>query len=507
MLKYFITLVAAALLGSCLEPPHPCDIGASPLSCDATVKETEPYMTIQEDMSLTEGGSVGTAEVKLYFRTPNDTVVVDVASADTTEATVSPSTLTFTTSNWSTAQTVTVTPVNDYIDDDNQTVSITASINDSSTGDDYYDALSDMSVTASIADIHTAGVTINTASHTVAEGGGTSTFTYVLNSQPLANVTVATTDNDATEAASSPSSLTFTTSNWNTPQTITITGQTDNIDDGNVNSTITVATTSTDTKYNSLSNTINVTTTDIDTANFVIAQSGGSSTTTETGGTDTYTVVLATIPTSSVRLNISSDDTGEIQVSPSSVTFDNTDWNIPKTITMTGQNDDRADGSQTSTISTGVDSFFTSDTNYSGLSNQTFTATNLDNDNVGITIACCNIDTGRNGSSRPQSIRIPENGGTATYTVVLDSQPYNNVTLTIVDIWIAKSSSSPDNITFTTSNWNTPQTVTVTSLNNNDQETPNDEFTVRTGNPITSSDSAYSGLNFKITWFDQIDDD
>jgi large repetitive protein len=506
MLKQFILFGAALLLVGC-KPVHPCDIGASPLSCDIVESIPEPYMTITKDMSLTEGGSAGTAEVKLHFRKPDGTVVVDVASADTTEATVSPSTLTFTTSNWETAQTITVTPVNDYIDDDNQTVSITASINDGSTGDDYYDALSDMSVTASIADIHTAGVTVNTSSHTVAEGGGTSSFTYVLDTKPSANVIVATTDNDATEAASSPSSLTFTTSNWNTPQTITITGQTDNIDDGNVNSSITVASSSTDTKYNSFSNTINVTTTDIDTANFVIAQSSGSSSTSEAGSTDTYTVTLSTIPSSNVRLDIASDNTSELTVSPSSITFTPANWSTAQTVTMTGQDDNTSDGSQSVTITTSVDSVFTSDTNYSSLSNQTFTATNSDNDNVGIIVACCNIDTGRNGTSRPQSIRIPENGGVATYTVTLRSQPFSDVILTIVDIWDTKSSSSPDNLTFTTSNWNTPQTVTVTSLDNSYQESANDEFTVRTGNPVISNDSAYSALNYRITWFDHIDDD
>ena len=48
---------------------------------------------------------------------PTADVTIGLSSDDTTEGTVSPSTLTFTTTNWNTAQTVTVTGVDDYLDD------------------------------------------------------------------------------------------------------------------------------------------------------------------------------------------------------------------------------------------------------------------------------------------------------------------------------------------------------------------------------------------------------
>ena len=48
-----------------------------------------------------------------------------------------------------------------------------------------------------------------------------------------------------------PSSLTFTTANWNTPQTVTVTGVDDSVDDGNIAYTIvTAAATSADANYN-----------------------------------------------------------------------------------------------------------------------------------------------------------------------------------------------------------------------------------------------------------------
>ena len=52
--------------------------------------------------------------------------------------------------------------------------------------------------------------------------GDTGTYTVVLTSQPTADVTVSIDDHPAGRATVSPTSLTFTTDNWNTPQTVTI---------------------------------------------------------------------------------------------------------------------------------------------------------------------------------------------------------------------------------------------------------------------------------------------
>ena len=64
--------------------------------------------------------------------------------------------------------------------------------------------------------------------------------TVVLDAQPTNNVVLAITSSDAGEATVN-SPLTFTNANWNTPQTVTVTGVDDNIIDGNINSTITIS--------------------------------------------------------------------------------------------------------------------------------------------------------------------------------------------------------------------------------------------------------------------------
>jgi len=100
----------------------------------------------------------------------------------------------------------------------------------------------------------TPGITISpTSGLTTTEAGGTATFTVVLNSKPTADVILTLESSDLTEGTITPTNLTFTSSNWNIPQTVTITGVNDSIIDGNVNYTIiTHPASSTDPNYNNL---------------------------------------------------------------------------------------------------------------------------------------------------------------------------------------------------------------------------------------------------------------
>ncbi len=66
-----------------------------------------------------------------------------------------------------------------------------------------------------------AGVTLSTASLVLSEGGSM-TYTAVLASQPTGRVTVALVVSGDTDVTVSPASLTFTTTTWNRPQTVTV---------------------------------------------------------------------------------------------------------------------------------------------------------------------------------------------------------------------------------------------------------------------------------------------
>ena len=174
---------------------------------------------------------------------PTADVVLGLSSSDTGEGTVSPSALTFTAANWSTAQTVTVTGVDDALDDGNQSFSIViAAATSTDTG---YAGINPADVTVTNTDNDSAGITVNAAvGLTVTEAAGmgnTATFTVVLNAQPTAAVTVGLTSGDTSEGTVSPASLSFSTANWNVAQTVTVTGVDDALDDGDVSFSIVTA--------------------------------------------------------------------------------------------------------------------------------------------------------------------------------------------------------------------------------------------------------------------------
>lgn len=111
-----------------------------------------------------------------------------------------------------------------------------------------------LNVSAALADGAAAptGVTVNpTTGLVTTEAGGTATFTVVLKSRPVADVTIALSSSDISEGTVGLAVLTFTASNWNTPQTVTVTGVDDSPCDGDVAYTIlTAAARSADDGYN-----------------------------------------------------------------------------------------------------------------------------------------------------------------------------------------------------------------------------------------------------------------
>ena len=77
-----------------------------------------------------------------------------------------------------------------------------------------------------------------------------------------------------------------------------------------------------------------------------------------------------------------------------------------------------------------------------------------------------------------------------TYTVVLDRLPTASVTVTVGGLGSSDVTANPASLTFTTVNWQTAQTVTVTA--GNDADTTDD--TVSLTHSAASSDSAYQGI-------------
>ena len=99
-----------------------------------------------------------------------------------------------------------------------------------------------------ITDTTTPGVTISQTALTVTEQDTTGdTYTVVLDSEPTASVTVTVAGHASTAVNPTPTSLTFTTSNWSTAQTVTVTAGNDtNTADETVSLTHSAASTDSD---------------------------------------------------------------------------------------------------------------------------------------------------------------------------------------------------------------------------------------------------------------------
>ena len=126
--------------------------------------------------------------------------------------------------------------------DGTQTTTITLTVNDGSSDDDF-DGVADQTVSATTTDDDTAGFTVaeSSGSTGVAETGSTDTFTVVLDKGPASDVVISVSSGDTGEATVSPATLTFTSANWDTAQTVTVTGIDDSLIDGSQTSTITLS--------------------------------------------------------------------------------------------------------------------------------------------------------------------------------------------------------------------------------------------------------------------------
>ena len=441
-------------------------------------------------LATTEAGGTDTFTVVLDSQ-PSADVTIGVSSDDTGEGTVSPATLTFTTSNWETPQTVTVTGVDDALDDGD--VGYTIVTAPAVSSDAGYNGLDAEDVTATNKDDDELGITVSpTTGLTTTEAGGTDTFTVVLDSQPTADVTIGVSSDDTSEGTVSQATLTFTPSNWETPQTVTVTGVDDVFDDGDVTYTIvTAAAVSSDAGYSGLNpDDVTAINTNDDDPGIVISPTTGL-TTSEAGGADDFTVVLQTPPTADVTINLSSSNTDEGTVSPTTLTFTPSNWQTPQTVTVTGVDDLIDDGGVAYTVVTAA--AVSSDANYSGMNPADVSVLNANNDTAGISV------------SPTSSVTTTEAGGKDTFTVVLTSQPTADVTINLSSNDTGEGTVAPQTLTFTAANWQAQQTVTVTGVDDSADD-GNVTYTIVTA-PAASGDSKYSGMNGADVRVTNTDDD
>ncbi len=384
----------------------------------------------------------------------------DAATEGTDYATVTDLTLTIDVGETSGTATFTLTPTDDDIDEADETLSVTGT----TTG------LSVTSTTATITDDDTRGVTVSATTLSVPEGS-TATYTVVLTSEPTATVTVTPSRaSGSTDVTFSPSSLSFTTDDWKTAQTVTVAAADDD-DADNDTATLAHAVSGGDYGTNSVTaSDVEVTVSDDETASTTVALSVNPASVAEDAGATTVTVTgtldgtARTTDTSvTVEVGASSDaameGTDYTTVADFTLTIDAGETTGTATFTLTPTDDDLDEADEILSV-TGTHMTIDIDTDPANLEELTVTGTSAtitDDDTRGVTVT-------------PTALDVTE-GSNATYTVVLTSEP--TATVTVTPSRASGSSDvtfSPASLSFTADDWNTAKTVTVEAADDDDAD-------------------------------------
>ena len=266
---------------------------------------------------------------------PTNDVILPVSSSNPSEGIVSTNSLTFNSTNWNIPQTVWVTGVDDAIADGpvNYNIVLGPAVSD----DTRYSGLDPADIPVVNIDDEQPGITVSpTAGLVTSESGSNATFTVFLNRQPTADVTFGFSSSNPSEGTVSPTSLTFSSANWNVPQFVTVSGVDDFRVDGDQPYTITSSlAVSTDPSYNNVKPS-DVAAVNLDNDVAGIIYSASLPITVIEGQSVTYSAVLATQPDSNVVIKVTSSDTTAGTVSPATLTFTSGNWNTPQVVTVHG---------------------------------------------------------------------------------------------------------------------------------------------------------------------------
>ena len=437
-----------------------------------TVADNDAPGVIANPLSLTvnEGGLAGTYTLRLETNPgAGATVTVTPQSGDKGAATTTGA-LTFDSDNWQTPQPVTVTPEDDS-DARNETVDITHTV----AG--YGSLTQGPTVTVAVADdegARTAGVDASPLTLNLSEGGAAGTYALVLRTDPGGTVTVTPQTSDAGAATldtkTSTGALEFDSSDWQTPKNVTVIPEDDNdARNERVSITHTVA------GYGGVTDgpQVTVAITDDDEPTPTVAFATPSLNVSEAAGTVAVTINLDPAPSLDVTITyaIAGDaaigedysisgaaaSAGTIVVAGGSATADiivsiadDSETESAETILLTLQ-----DGAEYDVGTVGV-----------------HTLTLADNDTPAVTAS-------------PLALTIEEGGSDGSYAIRLATNPGAEVTVT------PRSSNEQAAIvsgalTFDSGNWQSPQNVRVTPVD--DSDTGDETVT------ITHTVAGYAGV-------------
>jgi hypothetical protein len=387
-----------------------------------TVDSNTMSIVLSAATTIVDEGSSASFNVKLS-QEPSPSLVVSFASSNVASATVAPASVTFDNvcpgaNCWSSLKTITVTGIED-VNETTETVTITASAPAVPNSTLNFDTTDNDSKP-----VFTGAVTVNE--------GGTSLISVALSGNPGAARTMNLTSSNTAAITIAPATLSFNAANWNVPQSVLLSG----VADANTASeTVTITGNGTDLGTNTVS--INT----VDTSSMSIILTAGSTTVSE-GGTATMNVKLSSEPSPSLIVTMASSNIASISASPLTLTFDNVCpgaqcWSTNQTVTLTGA-EDANQSSESVTISASAPATTGASLNF----------TTIENDTSVVLGGAVSVTEGNN----------------AYITVTLTGDPGADRTITLTSSDTSALIIFPPTITFTSTNWNNPQTVQVTGV-------------------------------------------
>ncbi|MFS6826983.1 Calx-beta domain-containing protein [Cyanobium sp. ATX-6F1] len=211
-------------------------------------------------------------------------------------------------------------------------------------------------------------------------------------------------------------------------------------------------------------------------------------TTTEAGGTASFSVVLASAPTANVSISVSSTKTNEGTPDKSTLTFTTSNWNVAQTVIVTGVDDQLVDGPQPYAVTLTSAS---GDSAYQGVSSSV-SLTNLDNDLPVLSLSSAQtMVEGLNTS--------------VTYTVSLSSANPAGVTTTVSYATATANGTATAGFDYTATSGSlsfaageTYKTITVALLNDNSYEA-DESFTLSLSAPTNAALGTPSSVTTTLT--------
>lgn len=403
-----------------------------------------------ERINVAESGTSNTFTVKLDRQPLNKSALI-IESGDATEIKVHPKRVEFNRNNWNTPVTITVTGVDDNIDDVNVDTYVKVKV---LYGEDVkLIPVRNYDDEDGIQQIVFANLTNTTINKT--EGSSVSISVY-LTKAPSGNTTIDVTSDNNAVINSITSAVTFTPTDYNTPKTITLPIIDDEIDNTSARN-VGLTFTENDTSRTSII-TVNVNDNDViginHTAipNFIYE-----------GQNFIIDLSLSKIPEGNVDVNTTISDPSKFTVANALRTFTPANYNTTQNVQITANN------GQFSTPEEVFDISFT------------FTATSGGGQYISTkTEQLIVYDSNKVYNTSIDSITVNE-GDSFTFDVSLSTRPQaGNIVVTFNEDINNRDSIS--DLTFTQSNWKTAQQVTVQTKVNSSTNNETDNLLLQSSN-------------------------